>query len=109
MGRIILILGLLVCLAGCSRDQGQMAAKQEQRIREIGEEASQALLKSLREHLLEALHDGNTAEAVEFCAARAMSLTEEVQESLTPGCRSSAPVSIFAIRTMRRISTKKQR
>lgn len=85
MGRIILILGLLVCLAGCSRDQGQMAAKQEQRIREIGEEASQALLKSLREHLLEALHDGNTAEAVEFCAARAMSLTEEVQESLTPG------------------------
>ena len=85
MGRIILVLTLLVCIAGCSKDQAQLAARQEQQIRQIGEEASQALLTNLRQHLVEALESGDTAEAVEFCAARAMSLTEEVQESLTPG------------------------
>lgn len=85
MGRFILALSLLVCLAGCSTDQGQMTAKQEQQIQQIGEDASQALLKSLKQHLMEALNSGNATEAVEFCAARAMSLTEEVQESLTPG------------------------
>lgn len=85
MGRIILVLGLLVWIAGCSTDQGQMTAKQEQQIQQIGEEASQALLKNLKQHLMEAMHSGNATEAVEFCAARAMSLTEEVQESLTHG------------------------
>ncbi|MCI0494185.1 DUF3365 domain-containing protein [candidate division KSB1 bacterium] len=85
MGRFILVLGLLVWIAGCSKDQGQMTAKQEQQIQQIGEEASQALLKNLKQHLMEALNSGDAAEAVEFCAARAMSLTEEVQQSLTPG------------------------
>ncbi|MCU0646076.1 MAG: DUF3365 domain-containing protein [bacterium] len=85
MARIILVFILLVYITGCSKDQGQMTAKQEQQIQQIGEEASQALLKNLKQHLMESLNSGDATEAVEFCAAQAMSLTEEVQESLTPG------------------------
>lgn len=82
---ILILVALLFFISNCSTDHQRLTAEQEQQIKQIGEESSMALMKSLKSHLMEAMEAGEPAEALEFCARQAIPLTEEIQETLKPG------------------------
>lgn len=82
---IILTIGMLLFSISCSQKEDQLTQTQNDQIKSIGEESAIALMKILKEHLTEALNIGTTAEALEFCAAQAIPLTEQLQDSLKPG------------------------
>lgn len=81
---IILLIGFVIA---CSKNKAEMTPAQEQQIKQIGEASATALMKNLKQHLIEAMSQGETVDALEFCATQAMALTEEVQDNLQPGVR----------------------
>ncbi len=70
---------------GCSDDQSKLTEQQEQKIIQIGESSSNALMKELKTHLIEALNESDPVTAFEFCAVQAMPITDDVQQNLPEG------------------------
>lgn len=81
----VLVSVLIFLNINCSKKGHELTLTQEQQIKEIGEASAMALMKNLKQHLMEALNSGDTAEAVEFCSAQAIPLTEQAQATLQPG------------------------
>ena len=81
----VAIVFAIVFIIACSKKEADMSPDQEQQIKQIGEASAEALMKNLKQHLMEAMSQGETVEALEFCATQAMALTEEVQDNLQPG------------------------
>jgi len=78
---------MIAIVTTCSKKSPEMTPAQEQQIKQIGDTSATALMKNLKQHLMEAMSQGETVEALEFCATQAMTLTAEVQDNLMPGVR----------------------
>ncbi len=81
------IVFVITFIIACSKNEAEMTPTQEQQIKQIGEASATALMKNLKQHLMEALGQGESIETLEFCATQAMALTEEVQDNLKSGVR----------------------
>lgn len=84
--KLVFMLGLAILLETVCT-QNPLSLEQENQIKIIGSKAASALMKNLKAHLLEALAAGNTAEAIEFCAAIALDLTQETANDLPEGLK----------------------
>lgn len=79
---LVVSLFLLSIFFVCSDQPKPLTIEQENKIREIGESSALALMKNLKQHLVEALNQGGAVEAIEVCASQAIPITEEVQDLL---------------------------
>jgi hypothetical protein len=71
-------------LFNCERAE-KLAPTQQEKLIQIGESSAMALMKDLKKHLLETLAEDDLVSGFEYCAAQAIALTENVQDSLPPG------------------------
>ena len=63
----------------------KLSPTQQEKLIQIGESSAMSLMKDLKKHLLEALAEDDLVGGFEFCAAQAIALTENVQDSLPSG------------------------
>jgi hypothetical protein len=71
-------------LFSCEKSN-KLSPTQQEKLIQIGESSAMALMKDLKKHLLEALAEDDLVGGFEFCAAQAIALTENVQDSLPAG------------------------
>jgi hypothetical protein len=81
----VLLSGLLLLFPACSSSGDTIPPKIEQEVVRVGEAAAAELMTQLKAHLQEALAQGDLTAAFEACAVLAQPLTDEVQETLSPG------------------------
>ena len=77
------LLGLL--LASCQGEAPQVGVEEGGVVSHIGDPAASELLRTLVGHLNNAMEEGGPANAIEFCSAEAIPITETVQASLEEG------------------------
>jgi len=80
--RRTLALALLVLLTGCAHQERPLDRKTEERVASIGQMAVKRLMGELKANLGMALKEGGFPKAVEFCAEKAESLTQKVNDQL---------------------------
>ena len=68
----------------CSDESG-LTAERESAVRAEGAAATQALMTTLQTNLVTSMEEGGPVEAIEFCATRALALTDSVSDSLGDG------------------------
>ena len=71
-------------LYSCEKSE-KLSLAQQVKLKKIGESSALALMKDLKKHLMEALAEDDVVSSFEFCAAQAIALTENVQDSLSAG------------------------
>ncbi len=69
------LVALTGILAGCRAPAEDLTNRQRQRAAEVGGEAARALVSTLMSHLTQAMQEGGSIHAVEFCSVNALSLT----------------------------------
>jgi len=75
---VVAMVGLLL---GCSQVQKvEVPKEKEQKIAQVGEEASMKLLKGVRMELMNAMQKGGLDEAVTVCNKKAMEITSQVEK-----------------------------
>lgn len=77
------LLGLL--LASCQGEAPQVDEEEGNVVSQIGGAAASELLRTLVGHLTTAMEEGGPVNAIEFCSAEAIPLTQTVQASLEDG------------------------
>ena len=82
--RLTATLAIAAGLVSCSDDSGLNAAR-EGAVRAEGAAAAQALMTTLQANLVASMEEGGPVQAIEFCASRALVLTDSVSESLGDG------------------------
>ena len=82
--RLTATLAIAAGLVSCSNDSGLDAAR-EGAVRAEGAAAAQALMTTLQANLVTSMEEGGPIRAIEFCASRALTLTDSVSESLGDG------------------------
>ena len=75
---------IAAALVSCSGEP-ELTPQRENAVRAEGAAAAQSLLATLQTNLVTSMEDGGPVQAVEFCASRAMALTDSVSESLGEG------------------------
>jgi hypothetical protein len=80
----LLALALAGSLVSCAAES-EVPAETERRVREEGAAASRALMGMLQKNLLASIEEGGPVHAVEFCAGKALTLTDSVARGLGEG------------------------
>ena len=75
--RLTATLAIAAGLVSCSNDYGLSAAR-EGAVRAEGAIAAQALMTTLQANLVASMEEGGPVQAIEFCASRALTLTDSV-------------------------------
>jgi hypothetical protein len=75
---------IAAAFVSCS-DKPELTPQREDAVRAEGAAAAQSLLATLQTNLVTSMEEGGPVQAVEFCASRAMALTDSVSESLGEG------------------------
>ena len=82
--RLTATLAIAAGFVSCSDDSGLNSAR-ESAVRAEGAAATQALMTTLQASLVASMEEGGPVHAIEFCASRALVLTDSVSESLGDG------------------------
>ena len=82
--RLTATLAIAAGLVSCSDESG-LTAERESAVRAEGAAATQALMTTLQTNLVTSMEEGGPGQAIEFCATRALALTDSVSESLGDG------------------------
>jgi len=82
--RLTATLAIAAGFVSCSDDSGLNSAR-ESAVRAEGAAATQALMTTLQTSLVASMEEGGPVHAIEFCASRALVLTDSVSESLGDG------------------------
>ncbi len=77
-------LTIAAAFVSCSGESG-LTPSRESAVRTEGAAAAQAVMTTLQTHLVTSMEEGGPVQAVEFCAGRALALTDSVSESLGDG------------------------
>lgn len=77
-------LAIAAGFVSCSDESGLDAAR-EGAVRAEGTAAAQALMTTLQANLVTSMEEGGPLQAIEFCASRALVLTDSVSDSLGDG------------------------
>jgi hypothetical protein len=77
-------LTIAAAFVSCSDESG-LTPPREAAVRAEGAAAAQTLMTTLQTHLVTSMEEGGPVQAVEFCASRALALTDSVSESLGEG------------------------
>ena len=77
-------LTIAAAFVSCSDESG-LTPPRESAVRTEGAAAAQALMTTLQTNLVTSMEEGGLVQAVEFCASRALALTDSVSESLGDG------------------------
>jgi hypothetical protein len=77
-------LTIAVAFVSCSDESG-LTPQREAAVRAEGAAAAKALMTTLQTNLVISMEEGGPVQAVEFCASRALALTDSVSESLGDG------------------------
>ncbi|MEJ2482037.1 MAG: DUF3365 domain-containing protein [Gemmatimonadota bacterium] len=80
----LLALTLAGCVASCAGDS-EVPFETQRRVREEGATAARALMGTLQANLVSSMEEGGPVHAVEFCAGRALALTDSVARGLGEG------------------------
>ena len=75
---------IAAAFVSCS-DKPELTTQREDAVRAEGAAAAQSLLATLQTNLVTSMEEGGLVQAVEFCASRALALTDSVSESLGEG------------------------
>ncbi|MGW8282970.1 MAG: Tll0287-like domain-containing protein [Gemmatimonadota bacterium] len=81
--RRTVVLASVAAVVSCSSNE--LTPAREEAVRSEGTAAAGELMSVLQFNLVSALEEGGPVEAVEFCAGRALALTDSVSESLGEG------------------------
>lgn len=77
-------LAIASAFVSCS-DDSRLTPQRDGAVRAEGAAAAQVLMHTLQANLVASMEDGGPVQAIEFCASRAMTLTDSVSESLGDG------------------------
>jgi len=78
------IVAIAAAFVSCSGEP-ELTPQRENAVRAEGAAAAQSLLATLQTNLVTSVEEGGLVQAVEFCASRALALTDSVSESLGEG------------------------
>ena len=94
---VIICVIFMVCWDCAQKEpkDSEILPLQEGLILQIGKSSSDALMKDLKSHLLEAWEENDPVAALEFCTLEALVLTQSVQNTLPEGVRLKRTSSRF--------------